>query len=299
VNNQLLRILVAAVGIPLALLAVWYGGLPLALLIAVVGGVGAGEFFRLVEPTGVQPLKPLGITLAALAPLITWVQAAPVADRIGPFDSFVAALLSPLWYYTPWLLAAMLLPLIILTAVLFRRAAGQKPIASAATTLLGTLYAGMLPCSLLLIRYEAGSQQSWAATWLVFFPLAITWVCDSIAMYAGKAFGKTKLWPAVSPGKTQVGSVAGVIGGVVAGLVFNAVALAPVGRAFPTVPVIMMGLVISIVAQLGDLVESLFKREAGVKDSSGLIPGHGGVLDRLDSLYFVLPVAAVMYRMFE
>jgi phosphatidate cytidylyltransferase len=132
----------------------------------------------------------------------------------------------------------------------------------------------------------------------VFFPLVVTWLCDSFAMWGGKAIGGAKLWPEVSPGKTRAGAIAGLLGGVVAALLYVPLALAPVGRAFPLLAAALMGLGIAVVAQLGDLAESLFKREAGVKDSSNLIPGHGGVLDRFDSLYFVLPTTALLYRAF-
>ena len=131
---------------------------------------------------------------------------------------------------------------------------------------------------------------------MVFFPLVVTWICDSFAMWGGQLFGRAKLWPSVSPGKTWAGAVSGVVGGVAAGMVFVPAVFAPIGGTVSLSQAGLMGLVISIVAQIGDLAESLFKREAGVKDSSGLIPGHGGILDRFDSLYFVLPVAGVMYR---
>ena len=108
--------------------------------------------------------------------------------------------------------------------------------------------------------------------------------------------GGPKLWPEVSPGKTRSGAVAGVFGGVVAALVYVPLALTPAGRPISLVQAALMGFVISIVAQIGDLVESLFKREAGVKDSGALIPGHGGVLDRIDSLCFVLPVTLILFR---
>jgi phosphatidate cytidylyltransferase len=192
----------------------------------------------------------------------------------------------------------VVLVLLVLIAVLARRAPDQHPMSVAGITLFGIIYTGLLPCSILLIRFDAGPDFSWAAAWLVFFPLVVTWICDSFAMWAGKAWGTAKLWPSVSPGKTRVGALAGVVGGVLGAVLFVPLALGPVDRRFPLVQAAFMGLVISVIAQLGDLVESLFKREAGVKDSSGLIPGHGGVLDRFDSLYFALPVTLIMYRIF-
>ncbi|MGQ0703495.1 MAG: phosphatidate cytidylyltransferase [Gemmatimonadales bacterium] len=299
-TNQLQRILVAVIGIPLGLGLVWYGGLPLAVLVAVVGGLGTREFYDLVGRSGtdVRPLRGLGLTVAALAAFLTWLWTAPVEERIGPVAQFVAAVLAPLWIPISLPLAGLLLVLVVLTAVLFRRAPGERPAEAAGTTLLGAVYAGVLPCALLLIRFDAGTERSWPAAWLVFFPLAITWICDSFAMWGGQLFGRHKLWPSVSPGKTREGAIAGVIGGVLAAIAYALLVLAPVGYSVPAVQAAVIGLVISVVAQVGDLAESLFKRQAGVKDSSGLIPGHGGVLDRFDSLYFVLPVAALLYRVF-
>jgi phosphatidate cytidylyltransferase len=298
VSNQLQRILVAVVAIPLGLLAVWAGGLVLVGLVALVAVLGTRELFTLAEKTGVRPLTAIGLITAAVAPLLTWIWGAPVDAQLGPVGSFLAGVLAPLWLWSPWPLSGVLLVLVVLIGVLVRRAPDQHPLGAAATTLLGIVYTGLLPCAILLIRFDAGPDFSWAAAWLVFFPLVVTWICDSFAMWAGKAWGTTKLWPSVSPGKTQVGAVAGVVGGTLAAMAFVPLALGPVDRQFPVVQAAIMGVVISVIAQLGDLVESLFKREAGVKDSSGLIPGHGGVLDRFDSLYFVLPVTLIMYRMF-
>lgn len=102
----------------------------------------------------------------------------------------------------------------------------------------------------------------------------------------------------VSPGKTRSGSAAGVVGGVLVAPLFASWIFPRVDLEVPLWQLLAIAAVLSVVGQLGDLVESLFKREAGVKDSSNLIPGHGGMLDRLDSLYFVIPVAAGMYRLF-
>jgi len=298
VSNQVQRVVVAAIGIPLAVAGVWYGGLVLVLLVCLLAALGTRELFDLAAPTGVRPLRGLGILFAVLTPLVTWAVAGPLTERLNPLESFVAGLLAPVWLWVPWPLAAILIPIVVLTAVLLRRRPEDHPLGAAGLTLLGPAYCGLLPSAVLLIRFSAGPDRSWGATWLVLFPLAVTWICDSFAMWGGKAFGGPKLWPSVSPGKTQSGSAAGVVGGVIAAIAYVPLVLAPVGKPIPLVQAAVMGLVISIVAQVGDLAESLFKREAGVKDSSALIPGHGGVLDRFDSLYFVLPVAAVLYRAF-
>ena len=139
--------------------------------------------------------------------------------------------------------------------------------------------------------------RSWAGAWLVFYPLVVTWVCDTAAMFGGRTFGGPKLAPSVSPGKTRSGSIAGVVGGLAVAPLFAA--FSPrMGLELPLGQLLVIAGVLGVVGQIGDLAESLFKREAGVKDSSALIPGHGGVLDRFDSLYFVIPTAAALYHAF-
>jgi len=298
VSNQVQRVVVAAVAIPLAAAFVWYGGLPLVGLVALLAALGTRELFGLAERTGVRPLAALGVGLAILIPFIVWVVAGPLVDRLNPAEAFVAGLLGPLWLWVQWPLLALLLPLVILSAALFVRPPGARPLEAAAVSLLGPVYCSLLPSTLLLLRFGAGPDRSWSAAGLVFFPLVVTWVCDSFAMWGGKAIGGPKLWPSVSPGKTRAGGIAGLVGGMVAAVAYVPLVLAPAGRPVPLVQAALLGLVLSSVAQLGDLVESLFKRAAGVKDSSTLIPGHGGVLDRFDSLYFVLPVSAVLFRAF-
>ena len=305
-SNDLRRVITAAVGIPIALGIVWYGGLALALLVIVAAVLGTRELFDLAEHAGTRPLRGLGMTLAALAPFTTWLLASEQPGGAGftvfgaPVGGGILGLLGriPLWLFSQWPLAAALTPPLILACVLWKRRPEQHPLGAAAVTLFGPLYCGVLPSALLVIRYAAGPDRSWAATWLVFFPFVVTWLCDSFAMWGGKLIGGPKLAPVVSPGKTRAGAVAGVVGGVLTALLYVPLALAPFGRAFSLGAAAAMGLVLAVTAQVGDLAESLLKREAGVKDSGGLIPGHGGVLDRLDSLYFVLPVAALLFRAF-
>jgi len=127
---------------------------------------------------------------------------------------------------------------------------------------------------------------------LLFFALALNWVGDSAAYYVGRKFGKHKLAPVVSPGKSWEGAVASVFGAVLFGVFY-------LGRFVPQIAgwqVALIAVVASGAGQLGDLAESAMKRGAGVKDSGNLLPGHGGMLDRVDSSLFALPVVYILYR---
>jgi len=278
------RVGFAVVAIPLVLLVVWYGGLPLAALVAIAAALGTAELFDLAERGGVRPARALGIATATTLPLVTWV----ALDRplMGELFADAGLTLGALWV------------LLLLTWALVARAPSERPLSAAGITLLGVAYAGALPASIIVIRHAVEPPRSWAGLWLVCFPLVITWVCDSAAMSAGRTFGGPKLSPVVSPGKTRSGAVAGVLGALLVAPIFSAWVFPrwevdlSLGRA------LAIAAVLSVVGQVGDLAESLFKREAGVKDSSRLLPGHGGILDRLDSLYFVMPVTAAMYRFF-
>ncbi len=302
-TNNVTRVAVAAIAIPLALGIVWYGGLTLALLVMLAAVLGTRELFDLAERNGVRPLRGLGLTLAALAPFVTWLLASEPATAFGTDSGSLSGALVllgavPAWLLAQWPLAAAITPILVLAGVLSKRGPADRPLSVAAVTLFAPIYCGALPSALLVIRYAAGPGQSWPATWLVFFPLAVTWICDSFAMWGGKLIGGAKLAPTISPGKTRAGGIAGLLGGTLAAVAFVPLALEPMEKGFPLAVAAAMGLILAATAQVGDLAESLLKREADVKDSSGLIPGHGGVLDRLDSLYFVLPVAALLFRAF-
>jgi len=165
---------------------------------------------------------------------------------------------------------------------LFRiRKSGQTPhIELLSKYILGLLYIPVLMSYFILIRgFEAG------ATWIIFI-LVLAFSGDIAAFYTGKTFGRTKLLPAVSPNKTVEGVIGLVIGSMVASVIFRQIF-------FPELPVVHILFISfwgSMIGQLGDLFESELKRGAGVKDSGGLLPGHGGILDRIDCLLFIGPV---------
>jgi phosphatidate cytidylyltransferase len=279
------RIGFAAVAIPLALLITWYGGAPLALLLAAAAALGCAELFGLAGRSGTHPARGLGIATATAIPLLVW---------LALSSPSVAAMVDEAGYYLGalWLVA-------LLSWTLSARSPSGRPLEAASVTLLGVLYTGALPAFALLIRHEVYPVRSWAGAWLVFFPLVVTWVCDTAAMFGGRIFGGPKLAPTVSPGKTRSGTAIGVVGALAVAPLFSAWVFPRVGVEISLWQALAVAGVLSVVGQVGDLAESLIKREAGVKDSSRLIPGHGGVLDRLDSLYFVVPVTAAMYRYFE
>ncbi|HTO73320.1 MAG TPA: phosphatidate cytidylyltransferase [Gemmatimonadales bacterium] len=283
-GNLVRRVSFAAVAIPAALGVVWFGGWLLTALVSIIAVLGTRELYDLAARVSVRPSRTFGLLTCAVLPFV--VQATLT-------DPGTATLVAHFWTG-----ASALWLIILLTLLLRFRGPDERPLAAASITLFGVLYSGALPLFLLDIRAMGGGPKSWAGAWLVFFPLVVTWICDTAAMFGGRAMGGPKLAPTVSPGKTRSGAVAGVIGGLATAPLFNALALQPTGVGLSLADALLFAFVLSIVGQTGDLAESLFKREAGVKDSSDLIPGHGGVLDRLDSLYFVIPTAAVMYHLF-
>jgi phosphatidate cytidylyltransferase len=153
----------------------------------------------------------------------------------------------------------------------------------------GTAYIGLLYPFVFFVRdiSEIGGD------WMLFL-FGTLWLSDSLAMWIGKAIGKRKLAPTVSPGKTMAGFIGGLAGGPIVAMILVFWRL----EGFSPILLIVGGLMISFIGQLGDLVESCWKRSIGIKDSSSIIPGHGGVLDRFDSLLFAAPVLYIYLRYF-
>ncbi|WP_019934218.1 phosphatidate cytidylyltransferase [Oceanimonas smirnovii] len=148
--------------------------------------------------------------------------------------------------------------------------------------------------SLLVLRSYQYEQDAHYGAWLLLFVMALVWAADTGAYFAGKAFGKHKLCPRVSPGKTIEGMLGGVLAACLLALaVTYAIDLSSAQRT----AVLLASAVAVLASVLGDLVESMFKREAGIKDSGSILPGHGGIMDRIDSLTAALPVFVVVYQL--
>jgi phosphatidate cytidylyltransferase len=287
-----LRILFAVVAAPLALLIVLVGGAPLAALLAVVSALGAWEFFRIARASGHRPLDDVGIALAGLVPLVVH------AQFLGLFA------------LRPAIIAIVVLA--VLAATIWLRGVDGQPLGAAATSLLGVIYtAGMLSFGYgiryhdIVRGYDAvGAHRLAIGPYsfgvppggvLLIFPMVVTWASDIGAYFVGRALGKRKLIPSVSPGKTVAGAVGGLVASMLVAWAFARGVLVPMANlGFTPWGALLFGGLVSAAAQVGDLFESLLKREARVKDSSHIIPGHGGILDRFDSLIFVLPLAYLL-----
>jgi len=258
------RVLTALWGIPLLVAAVWFDKpLPwFTILVAIFGVLAAFEFYRMVTGAKVAPLTYFGLVWTLLFIL----SGNPdLLSILEPY--FDLSLLTPLL-----LTSAVVLSLIWLVF----RPQKEGAFVSWAWTMAGLLYIGWLMSYFVALR-GLDNGRDW-----VFFALFTTFGSDTAAFFVGSALGRHHLAPRISPQKTWEGVIGGVLGAIIVSLVLAMFFNLPLnyGQA------IFLGLLVSIFGQLGDLVESLFKRNMGVKDSGRLMPGHGGALDRIDSVVF-------------
>jgi phosphatidate cytidylyltransferase len=276
------RVAFSAIAIPVAAAAAYAGGWALAALLALVGVLATREIYDFAAASGLDPLRRSGLAAAAVIPLATfWAKGSEV--HFAEPALYLGAV---------WMLA-------VIAAAAWRRGPARRPLATVAVTVFAVLYVPGLLSFAIVLRHPSGvGLDSALGTALLFFPLALTWIGDTAAMAGGKAIGGPKLAATLSPRKTWAGAASGLATTVLAAWLYSATILAPLGRSLPVAGALLAGAAISVTGQVGDLSESLFKREVGVKDSSTLIPGHGGMLDRVDSLLFVLPVTAGIFRLF-
>jgi phosphatidate cytidylyltransferase len=268
------RIIFAVIAAPISIAIVYFGDWALAIVLSVLAALAAWELFRMAREAGALPLEPAGIALAALLPI------AVHAQRLG--------------MYTLSLTAIVAMVLLLFATTIWLRGPSGKPLSSVAITAFGVMYAGLFSY-IYALRYHDYAIGAAAGTALVFLPIFLTWTTDVGAYMFGRLFGRRKLIPSVSPGKTVEGAVGGLGLTIVICLLYVRFILMPFAQLGLTIQgAVLFAIVVSVAAQTGDLAESLLKREAGVKDSSRILPGHGGILDRFDGVLFVLPIAFLL-----
>ena len=259
-----LRLLSGAAFVPLLILLAKVGDFAFWAFVAVEVSFGLFEFYQMMRARGLRPYRRLGIG-SGLA--LLWVCWRPSTPHVG------------------FLVTSVLL---LVLGLELRRPEAHRRVEDIAVTCFGVLYVGWLSAHLVLLRelpWRAGTHYEDGMRY-VLLAFLLTWSCDTGAYAVGRLFGRHRPWARISPRKSLEGSIGGLVCATLAGLLARAW-FAP----FLSVPAALtLGALVGVFAQVGDLVESLLKRDARHGDSSDLIPGHGGILDRFDSLYFGAPV---------
>lgn len=265
-GNTATRILVSVIFIPLIVLSSYFGGLFFLGFISVIGLTAFYEFSTMAKNKSAHAAAPLG--LAAVLALIS-----------DAYFNFVEI--------------NVLICFIMIAIVIFELFRNKdSAILNIGAALLGIFYIGLFSRAIIQIREFFKTDYANGGLLIIAVLIAI-WVCDSAAFFVGSAIGKHRLFPRVSPKKSWEGAIAGFIFSVGAMIVTKFLFL----NFLSLLDVIIIGVLVGIIGQMGDLTESLLKRDAGVKDSSNIIPGHGGIFDRFDSLLLTAP-AVYLYLYF-
>jgi len=264
-SNLATRLLTAAIGGPIILALLYFGpAWGWMAFVACAAVIGAYELFGMTHPQD-------GVS-----------RVVATAMSVG--------ILVALWFFTSdarvLLTIMMVCPLVAMALTLWRLGDMKTAALRVMAATFGPIYLGGGLGAIAMLRRDAGSD----GPGYVVLALMLSWLSDTGGYFAGRFLGKHKLYPAVSPKKTVEGSLGGLVGGVVGALLGHFFYL----RSMPLVDALLLGLVGSGLGQVGDLGESLLKRSSGVKDSGGIVPGHGGILDRVDAL-LVTGVVSYLY----
>lgn len=264
-SNLAQRALTALVAVAVVLGVTWIGGWPFAVFMGAVALGAQVEVYRLLRAAGARPLVGLGLVLGALAVATPLVEAAVPLLILGG--------------------------LVGLGVVLFTRK--ETPLLDAAGTSFGILYPSLLVALIVRLRVnEADWLVGTEAFWLTMAILFSIWGADTLAYFAGRTFGRHKLFERVSPNKTWEGAAGGALGALLFAAGFK---LAVLNGVLTWVDVAAIAFACGVASQFGDLVESLFKRSVGVKDSATWLPGHGGLLDRIDAALVAVPLVVLYF----
>jgi len=294
-NNLAIRSLTALIGIPLIIWLTMLGGWFFFSLIALLSAIGLHEFYMLARHRGSIPQLAMGLVMGFCVNGIFFHR------KVKPLIAEMLTGVSVLSAQSMFVYGVIFFVALILVVELFR--GRPSPSLNAGTTLLGVFYVSLFFGTLIGIREmfnplafpEASAEHvyDWGG-YMVIVVFASIWMCDSAAYFVGLGLGRNKLLPRVSPGKTREGAVGGFLAAVICFVLGKSLFLPfmSMGSA------VVCGLIVGSIGQIGDMVESLLKRDSNVKDSSAIIPGHGGVLDRFDSLLMVSPVLFLYLQFF-
>lgn len=246
------------IGVPIILICVYFGGLPFLFLVLALSIIAINEFYNLMLKKGFFPAYYVGNIINIF------------------FIVFASYALKRDWEPAHSAILTLAAAIALISGIFLKRE--KDTIIDVAVTILGMIYVGWFFSYIIFVRSltEHGGY--------LFFLLFTVWAMDMMSYLAGKYFGRTPLAPSISPKKTWEGSVAGFIICLLAAAIFSWTAQLEIWHA------LTLGVLIGVFGQLSDLIESLIKRDAGAKDSSDLLPGHGGVLDRIDSFILTAPL---------
>lgn len=270
-RNLVVRVATAAVLLPVVLWLLWIGGLPFALLVSIAAAVcawelnGLAEQQRVAREPGVAPPRVRGTVVASMVAAFLL----PVTEGLEVHGFTARGIL------------AALVMVAFADALLFETDLARAP-QRVGLAVLGAAYPGILFAMVVRLR-----QLPDGVAWLV-LTLAVTWLNDTGAYFAGRAYGRRKLYPRISPSKTWEGAAGGLLASIAGALLVKALGWLP---QLPWWGSVVVGAGAGVLGPVGDLSESMLKRAYGAKDSSALLPGHGGVLDRVDAFLFALPAA--------
>ncbi len=296
------RVGIAVVAIPLILWLSLLGGYYFFLLVALISSLALYEFYTLAEAKGAAPLKVFGLVVGVIVNGVFLYERVQVEVFQFVADHFHFHLSM---FSQHQLLSVVLLKFLLLTLLVELFRTKGSPMLNVATTVLGVLVISLCFGTLIFLRelfpygfpvykffppgFSDDQQIAQINRWggfTIIALLASIWMCDTAAYFVGSSMGRHKLFERVSPKKTWEGAVAGFFSAIITMVAVKYLFLGYLALHHA----VILGVLIGVFSQLGDLIESRFKRDAGVKDSSTLIPGHGGVYDRFDSLVYISPI---------
>jgi len=270
------RILIYALGIPAWLFLIWKGELYFTMFILICTVLALGEFYSITEQNGAQPLRWMGMVSSVF--IADYYSRRPDIILHEMQDGVIA-------------IGGIIL-IILLTCIWELFSEKENPGQNISATLAGILFIPVLLGTAIDLR----QFDDWAGTQLTLTLVLAIWACDTIAFILGTLFGTKKIFPSVSPKKSWIGSISGFIAALGVFITFHRQGW--LGDYFSLKDAIVFGVITGFFGQIGDFLESLLKRDAGIKDSGTLLAGHGGVLDRFDSLIFATPLTYLYIHFF-